>query len=389
MEKRKRLFKAFSASTALSSMILGGAQLASPTYAQFNSTQEKEIQIGACFIFPKVIEKDYRDFAVNLSEEVIEEAKAAMIAGEQLKEKNTAISISELKSLNDNKLDDSETNSDNTGAGGGTAVNQLTLQKNSLVSQLNSVKSQLRAVNSGIQEMENESKALAAYSQSIKSYLESVLKESKTNGSLKLMELENLLAEINGFKDKAINECKYEKAYFSEVLTPMNLATEGLKEILKKLEDEEVSFISLLDESEKNLQSYTDSLQRYRTESAMLENEIASIKSNIEKVKGQIEAEEAAKAKAEKEKNNQSPPAEKPDNTGKPANQDSSANPGESKAVPPADEEKAAPPAGEQKDNASDKPADNGKAPDNQQDAGTDPDTGSAQDNNSTSEDAS
>ncbi|TYS47018.1 hypothetical protein [Bacillus infantis] len=388
MEKRKRLFKAFAASTALSSMILGGAQLASPTYAQFNSTQEKEIQIGACFIFPKVIEEDYRDLAVNLSEEVIAEAKAAMIAGEQLKEKNTA--ISELNSLNDNKLDDSETNSDNTDAGGGTAVNQLTFQKNSLVSQLNSVKSQLRAVNSGVQEMENKSKALAAYSQSIKSYLESVLKESKTNGSLKLVEIENLLAEINGFKDKAINDCKYEKVYFSEVLTPMNQATEGLKEVLKKLEDEEVSFISLLDESEKNLQSYTDSLQRYRTESARLENEIASIKSNIEKVKGQIEAEAAAKAKAkaEKEKNNQSPPAEKPDNTGKPANQES-AKPEESKEVPPADEEKAAPPAGEQKDNASDKPADNGKAPDNQQDAGADPDTGSAQGNNSTAEDAS
>jgi predicted nucleic acid-binding Zn-ribbon protein len=374
-EKRRKLFKAFSASTALSSMILGGAQLASPTYAQFNDSQEEEIEIGACFIFPKVIEEDYRDLSVTLSAEVISKAKAAIMTGEQLKEKNTA--ISKLTSSDGSGKSGSNDNTGAAGAGGGTEDSVLVSQQKSLESQLSDAQTQLKTVNSKIQEIEKDYQTLTALSQSIKSYVDISLKEAKTDGNEKLIEIENLVNEINGIKFAAIKECTYDEAYFAEVLKPMEQAKVELNEVVKELEGEETKFKSLLDKYEKDLHSYKESLQSYNTDSARLESEINGIKSKINKVKEQIESE--AKAKEEKEKNKQSPPAEKPNNNGKPANQDPAAKPGDSKSVPPAEGEKAAPPDGKPKDDQSDKTADGDQETENQPDAVPD-ETVSAQD---------
>lgn len=378
-EKRRNLFKAFSASTALSSMILGGAQLASPTYAQFNDSQEEEIEIGACFIFPKVIEEDYRDLSVTLSDEVISKAKAAIMTGEQLKEKNTA--ISQLASSDANGKNGSADSTVAADAVAGTKDNQLVSQQKSLDSQLSNAQTQLKAVNSKIQEIEKEYQTLNTFSQSIRSYVDISLKEAKTDGNQKLTEIENLVNKINGIKVAAINECTYDEAYFAEVLKPMEQAKVELKEVLKDLESEEVNFKNLLDKYEKDLQSYKDSLQSYNTDSARLESEINGIKSNINKVKEQIEAE--AKAKEEKEKNKQSTPAEKPNNNEKPANQDPAAKPGDSKSVPPAEGERAAPPDGKPKDDQSDKTADGNQETENQPDTVPEAETVSAQDSSS------
>ncbi|PAE24709.1 hypothetical protein [Bacillus sp. 7894-2] len=345
-KRRKQMAKTAATSFALSSSIVVGAHFISPTYAQFNSTDEANSTIEACFIFPRTIEKEYVTKSEDIFKKLDEEIQQALSIKSSITEIDADAKLKNVKPYSNGHTNPSEPAADSS-----ASIKGLTATRSSLESHINSMQNNLSTAKQDLNAVNSLSSQLSASIQQLENYntaLEAAVTKSQTHTE----ELTTLLDTIKGFKDQAITECTYEETYFDEQISKMNSFSEKAETLLTQVKKEQTASL-------EKVISYKDKLNHLRNTERDIQNEISSLVSEIDNlnnsissIDAQIQKLEKEQQEAEQKKKAEKEAAEKKKNESKPSEEKPAADPSKEKPseekTEPAEEPAAEQPQGEE-----------------------------------------
>ncbi|MGD6894448.1 hypothetical protein [Bacillus infantis] len=307
--KHLKILKITSVWLAASSILFGGATLATPTYGEFNHSSEQEIDIQACFIFPQTI----LEF-LELSKQYTEENKAGI--------SNVLNASNELGiDLMNEQLSEVENSPSEPETGGGSLGGSVTGDTSTikgLQDLISSYNAQISFLNSSIEMNKQRANTITSLiteaeklTISIKELLEGSFAEQKQTSEERMVKIEEWLTIIISSKEKAIEECKYTEEFFENIIFEMKELTSVNNDLYEQLENEEtkieqqsLDFTSRIENLKATLKSIDEQNLKLAEEITSYEGQIASamqqIQVLIEEEKRKL-AEKEAKEKAEKE----------------------------------------------------------------------------------------
>ncbi|KQL21451.1 hypothetical protein LIS82_24975 [Cytobacillus solani] len=282
-KQKRRLFRIFTSSVAISSLLLGTARMTGPTYGAFTSIQDQEIGVQACFIFPKEIEKrrdltyEWKEEAIVLMQEILAKAGEIDVAG--MTEKIDGMIKAEEE--------------DGTEAPPAVSFDTTTIE--GLQAQQESLRAEIAAIQLTI--AENEQKvsdlgALISEIQEMQTKLQEVLANDFPKGEQKAQEnlkkMEETLEFIRGIVQLAIEQCNYDPEFFELILTQI----EGFKEELILFMEEFAEGKILTEEQVKQLdmkmEEVNKAMEALRQQNTDLLAKITEIESTIAAIDQQI-----------------------------------------------------------------------------------------------------
>ncbi|TCJ06252.1 hypothetical protein [Cytobacillus praedii] len=281
-KQKRRLFRTFTSSVAISSLLLGTARMTGPTYGAFTSIQDQEIGVQACFIFPKEIEKrrdltyEWKEEAIALMEEILAKAGEIDVAG--MTEKIDGMLKAEEDDVEAPPVATFDT----------TTIEGLQAQQESLRAEIAAI--QLTIV-------ENEQKVsdlgvLISEIQEMQTKLQDILTNEFPKGEEKAQEnlkkIEETLEFIKGIVKLAIEQCNYDPEFFELIL----LQIEGFKEELtlfieefakaKTLTEEQIELLTAkIEEANKAIEALQQQNTDLLAKITELESAIAAIDQQI------------------------------------------------------------------------------------------------------------
>ncbi|MEH7522605.1 hypothetical protein V7149_04870 [Bacillus sp. JJ1503] len=298
-KQRKRMFKAFSSSVAVSSLILGSGHLVSPTYSEFNSVKEQEVDISACFIFPQTIEQ-MRDRTVVLQEE----AKAIL---DEALGKVAELDVESMNKKLDSLKKDAETEAgDETGEADVAAPSQESGLDMNTIDGLQGAQVQLKADIAALENImntlqntitanEEEIKALDEITKEIDemvTQLEEIITEvfpkARDQIQEKLDEINEIIEYILEIKDVAIQDCKFEPQFFEDILLQMNTEKAKTEEFISNLEEKLATTGEQIIQLNNNAVELQTAMEELRQANVELLASIESIKAQIAALNDQI-----------------------------------------------------------------------------------------------------
>ncbi|MGN7399394.1 hypothetical protein ACTHO0_06015 [Cytobacillus praedii] len=221
-KQKRRLFRTFTSSVAISSLLLGTARMTGPTYGAFTSIQDQEIGVQACFIFPKEIEKrrdltyEWKEEAIALMEEILAKAGEIDVAG--MTEKIDGM----IKAVEDDVEAPPVASFDTT------TIEGLQAQQESLRAEIAAIQLTIAENNQKVTDLG----VLISEIQEMQTKLQDILANEFPKGEAKAQEnlkkIEDTLEFIKGIVKLAIEQCKYDPEFFELIL----LQIEGFKEEL-------------------------------------------------------------------------------------------------------------------------------------------------------------
>lgn len=317
-QKRKQIAKAAASSFALSSSIVVGAHFISPTYAQFNSTDEVNSTIEACFIFPRTIEQDF----VIKSEEIFKKINRDIQQTLSIKSSITEIDV-DGKLKNIKPYSNGHTNPSEPASDSNASLKGLTAIRSALESHIGSLQQNISTAKQDLASINSLSSQISSLIQQLKDYNTS-LETAVTNSQTDTEELTNLLDTINGFKDQAITECAYEETYFEERISKMEGFSKDAETLITQAKEEQAtslqkvsSYTEKLNQLTKVENNINDEISKFESSIEHLNNRISNINAQIQTLEQQKQQEDEQKKKAEKEdaekkKKENKPPEEQP-----------------------------------------------------------------------------
>lgn len=320
-QKRKQIAKAAASSFALSSSIVVGAHFISPTYAQFNSTDEVNSTIEACFIFPRTIEQDFVIKSEEIFKKINEDIQQALTLKSSITEIDVDGNLKKIKPYSNGHTNPSEPASDSN-----ASIKGLTATRSALESHISSLQQNISTAKQDLASINSLSSQLSSLIQQLEVYNTS-LKTAVTNSQTDTKELTILLDTINGLKDQAITECAYEETYFEERITKMESFSKDAETLITQAKEEQATSLQKVSSYKEKLNQLTkvennihDEISKFESSIEHLNNRISNINAQIQTLEQQQKEEQKKKAEkeaAEKKKNENKPPEEKPATTPK------------------------------------------------------------------------
>lgn len=280
---RKRMFKNFSSSFAISSLILGSAQLVTPTYSEFNSINEQEIDIKACFIFPQTIE-DIKEKTSLLHQEAVAFKEDALSQAANVNIDSVMGGIDSYKESIANK---DQTPTDNF-TGDTNTIEGLQALQNNLQAELSSIQNTITSNEEGMNKLQVITTELNDLLIQTESIITDVFPNAIVESEDRLIEIIKFIQFIEDYMNRAIEECNFSQEYFNEILNEMEIYKLGTEEVITELENGLLQMedqrallndkVGEVDALILNLQSINDSLS---ARIADIENQLAVISEQI------------------------------------------------------------------------------------------------------------
>ncbi|MBS4190151.1 hypothetical protein KHA94_08025 [Bacillus sp. FJAT-49705] len=292
--QRKKMLKNFTTSVAISSILLGSAQITRPTYGEFNSRNDQDSDIQACFIFPRTVE-EYRDRTYELQQEtevLINDALA------KLSELDISTMNEKLDALNEEKADEEGATPPDFQADTSTIEGLQALQSQ-LQSEIIAIQNTIAANEQQIAALQEIITEVQELITKLEEIVSTVFPEAKEQAQLKLDEMIEIIQIIEEIKDRAIQECKFDPEFFNNILEQMNMYKAKTEELILKLDEELVKTEELIQEMNEKATELNDNIEALQTENEGLLAKIVEIESQIAAIDQQIATFRALQAQKE------------------------------------------------------------------------------------------
>lgn len=296
------MFKAFSSSVAVSSLLLGSGHLVSPTYSEFNSVKEQEVDISACFIFPQTVEQ-MRDRTVELQEEakaILDEAlgKVSELNVESMNEK-----LAGLK-----KDAGTEAGAEGETEGGAPSQEQesgadvITIEglqeaQALLAAEIAVLENTIATLQNTITTNEEEIKTLEEITKEIEGMvaqleeiITTVFPKAQEQIQEKLDEINEIIQYILEIKDAAIKDCNFEPQFFEDILLQMNTEKDKTEVFISNLEEKLATTGEEITQLKNNALELQTAMEELKQANVELLASIESIKAQIAAINQQIAA---------------------------------------------------------------------------------------------------
>ncbi|MED3549367.1 hypothetical protein [Cytobacillus praedii] len=281
-KQKRRLFRTFTSSVAISSLLLGTARMTGPTYGAFTSIQDQEIGVQACFIFPKEIEKrrdltyEWKEEAIILMEEILAKAGEIDVAG--MTEKIDGMIKAEEDDVEAPPVASFDT----------TTIEGLQAQQESLRAEIAAIQLTIEENNQKVTDLG----VLISEIQEMQTKLQDILANEFPKGEAKAQEnlkkIEDTLEFIKGIVKLAIEQCKYDPEFFELIL----LQIEGFKEELTLFIEEFAEAKTLTEEQIEQLSAKIEevnkAIEALRQQNTDLLAKITELESTIAAIDQQI-----------------------------------------------------------------------------------------------------
>ncbi|WP_419393292.1 hypothetical protein [Cytobacillus praedii] len=251
-KQKRRLFRTFTSSVAISSLLLGTARMTGPTYGAFTSIQDQESEVQACFIFPKEIEKR-RDLTYEWKEE-------AILLMEEILAKTGEIDVAGMTEKIDGmiKAEEDDVEAPPVASFDTTTIEGLQAQQESLRAEIAAIQLTIAENNQKVTDLG----ILISEIQEMQTKLQDILANEFPKGEEKAQEnlkkIEDTLEFIKGIVKLAIEQCKYDPEFFELIL----LQIEGFKEELTLFIEEFAEAKALTEEQVEQLSAKIEEVNK-------------------------------------------------------------------------------------------------------------------------------
>jgi DNA repair exonuclease SbcCD ATPase subunit len=286
-KQRKRWFRTFTSSVAISSLLLGTARMTGPTYGAFTSVQDQEIGVQACFIFPKEVEKrrdltyEWKEEAIALMEDILAKASEIDVAG--LTEKIEGM-------INPEEGKDSAGEAPAEISFDTTTIEGLQAQQESLRAEIAAIQATIAANEQKVADLE----AIILEIQELQTKLQDILANEFPKGELKAQEnlkkIEETLEFIKSIVKLAIEECNYDPEFFELILTQIEGFKEELTLSMEEFAEGKILTEEQLEQLDMKMEEVNKAMEDLRKQNTDLLAKITEIESTIASIDQQIVA---------------------------------------------------------------------------------------------------
>lgn len=305
-EKRKRLRRVFTSSIAISSILLGSAKLTTTTYGEFNDSEEQDIAISACLVFPKYIEEQ-KEKAEELAKEMEDELEEALSTIEELKIDDFTKKVGEA--IKEDTEGEAAPPSSSAPPGDSSTVEGLKAVQAQLSSEITAAEGEIQSNTEKVSQITE----LAAELQALQTALGKIAGEALPKVKEDIQNKTEQFKEIKKFIEEAREQvefpCKYDPEFFPMIMDALleieekaKKNTEKMEEAIKQTEEQVKQFEEQSKQFEDNMKSLEAANESLKSKITALQQEIASIDTQIEQlIEKQKEEERLKKLKEEEE----------------------------------------------------------------------------------------
>lgn len=286
-KQRKKLFRTFTSSVAISSLLLGTARMTGPTYGAFTSVQDQEIGVQACFIFPKEVEKrrdltyEWKEEAIALMEDILGKASEIDVAG--LTEKIEGM-------INPEEGKDSAGEAPAEISFDTTTIEGLQARQESLRAEIAAIQATIAANEQKVADLE----AIILEIQELQTKLQDILANEFPKGELKAQEnlkkIEETLEFIKSIVKLAIEQCNYDPEFFELILTQIEGFKEELTLSMEEFAEGKILTEEQLEQLDMKMEEVNKAMEDLRKQNTDLLAKITEIESTIASIDQQIVA---------------------------------------------------------------------------------------------------
>ncbi|TYS63976.1 hypothetical protein FZD47_10765 [Bacillus infantis] len=303
-EKRKRLRRVFTSSIAISSILLGSTKLTTATYGEFNDSEEREIAISACIVFPKYIEEQ-KEKAEELAKEMEEELEEALSTIEELKIDDFTKKVGEA--IKEAAEGESAPPSSSAPPGDSSTVEGLKAVQAQLSSEITAAEGEIQSNTEKISQITELAAELQALQTALGKIAGDALPKVKEDIQNKTEQFKEIKKFIEEAREQVEFPCDYDPEFFPLIMDALtvieektNKNTEKMEETIKQTEEQVKQFEKQSKQFEDNIKSLEAANESIKSKITALQQEIASIDTQIEQlIEKQKEEERLNKLKEE------------------------------------------------------------------------------------------
>ncbi len=305
-EKRKRLRRVFTSSIAISSILLGSTKLTTATYGEFNDSEEREIAISACIVFPKYIEEQ-KEKAEELAKEMEEELKEALSTIEELKIDDFTKKVGEA--IKEDTEGEAAPPSSSSPPGDSSTVEGLKAVQAQLSSEITAAEGEIQSNSEKISQITELAAELQALQTALGKIAGDALPKVKEDIQNKTEQFKEIKKFIEEAREQVEFPCDYDPEFFPMIMDALtvieektNKNTEKMEETFRQTEEQVKQFEDQSKQFEDNIKSLEAANGSIKSKITALQQEIASIDTQIEQLIEKQKEEERLKKLKEEEK---------------------------------------------------------------------------------------